>query len=108
MGKSIYKECFFKKQILRLTQFIYFFLVVEFHLVKTIYQIVSKELLYHSKEHDKLRVLLLGPTGISTVNIGGTTIHSGFGIKPGFKLLDLSNKMKLSLRNKSCEVKIVL
>ena len=59
------------------------------HLVKTIYQVVSKELRYGSKETDKPRVLLLGPTGISAVTIGGTN-HSGLGIKPGVKLLGLS------------------
>ena len=77
-------------------------------MVKTIYQVVSKELLYHFKEPDKPRVLLLGPTGISAVNIGGTTIHCGFGIKPGVKLLGLSDKIKASLRNKLSEVKMVI
>ena len=78
------------------------------HLVKTIYQVVSTELLYHSKEPDKPRVLLLGPTGISAVNTGKTTIHSGLGIKPGVRLLDLSDKVKASLRNKLSEVKMVI
>ena len=76
------------------------------HSVKTIYEVVSTELLYHSKEPDKPCVLLLGPTGVSAVNIGGTTIHSGLGIKPGVTLLDLSDKMKTSLRNKLSEVKM--
>ena len=49
-------------------------------------------------------VLLLVPTDISAVNIG-TTIHSVLGIKPGVKLLGLSDKMKASLRNKLSEVK---
>ena len=78
------------------------------HLVKTIYQVVSKELLYHFKEPDKPRVLLLGPTGISAVNICVTTIHCGHGIKPGVKLLGLSDKIKASLRNKLSEVKMVI
>ena len=68
---------------------------------------MSKELRYGSKETDKPRVLLLGPTGISAVNIGGT-IHSGLGIKPGVKLLGLSDKMKSRLRNKLSEVKMVI
>ena len=72
------------------------------HLVKTIYQVVSKELLYHSKEPDQPLVLLLSPAGISAVNIGGTSIHSGLGIKPGAKLLSLSDRMKASLRNELC------
>ena len=44
------------------------------HLVKAIYNAISKTLLYHSKEPEKPRVLMLGPTGISAVNIGRTTI----------------------------------
>ena len=44
------------------------------HLVKPIYNAISKTLLYHSKDPEKPRVLMLGPTGISAVNIGRTTI----------------------------------
>ena len=55
---------------------------VKSHLVKTIYNAKSKSLLYHCRESDKPRVLLLGPSGILAVNIAGTTIHSGLGIKP--------------------------
>ena len=76
------------------------------HLVKAIYQVVSKELLYHSKGPGKPCALLLDPADISAVNIGGTTIHSGLGIKPELKLLGLSNKMKTSLRRKLSGVKI--
>ena len=57
------------------------------HLVKTIYQAISKELLCHSKEPDKPRVFLLVPTGISAVNISRTRIHSRLGIKPGANYL---------------------
>ena len=78
------------------------------HLIKTIYQVVSKELLYHSNEPDKPRVLFLGPPGLSAVKIGGTTIHSGLGIKPGVKLLGLKDKMKASLGNKLSEVKMII
>ena len=53
------------------------------NLVKVIYNAISKTLLYHCKDTEKPKVLLLGPTGISAVNIGGTTIHSGLAIKPG-------------------------
>ena len=69
------------------------------HFIKTTYQAVSKELLYHGGDPDKARVLLLGPTGISAVNIGETTIHSALGIKPGIKLITLSDKAKAILRN---------
>ena len=78
------------------------------HLIKTIYQVVSTELFYHSEELNKPCVLFLGPTGKSAVDVAGTTIHSGLGIKPGAKLLGLSEKMKTSLRNKLSEVKMVI
>ena len=35
------------------------------HLVKVVYNATSKTLLYHSHDLEKLRVLMLGPTGIS-------------------------------------------
>ena len=39
------------------------------HLGKVIYKAISKTLLYHCKDPEKLKVLLFGPTGISRVNI---------------------------------------
>ena len=58
-----------------------------------------KKMLYHCKDPEKPRVLLLGPTGISTVNIGGNTINSGLVIKPRTKSLNLNDKSKAALRN---------
>ena len=76
--------------------------------MKVIYNAISKTLLYHCKDPEKPRILLLGPTGISVVNIGGTTIHSGLGIKPGIKLVGLNDKSKTALRNKLSEVKFLI
>ena len=56
------------------------------------------------KDPEKPRSLLLGPTRISTVNIGGSTIHVGLGIEPGTKLLGLNVKSKAALRNRLSEV----
>ena len=53
------------------------------HLVKVIYNAITKTLFYHCKEPEKPRVLLLGPTKISTANKGGTIIHSILRIKRG-------------------------
>ena len=78
------------------------------HLIKTIDQAVSKELLYHGVDPDKTSVLLLGPTGILAVNIGGTTIHSALGIKRGIKLMALSDKAKATLRNKLSQVEMLI
>ena len=76
--------------------------------MKVIYNAISKILLYHCKDPEKPRVPLPGPTGISAVNIGGTTIHSSIGIKPGIKLLALNDKSKAALRNKLSEVKFFI
>ena len=78
------------------------------HLVKVICNAISKTLLYHCKDHDKQRVPLLGHTGISAVNIGGTTIHSGLAIKPGTKLLGLNDKSKAALRNRLSKMKLLI
>ena len=87
-----------------LNQCTYFFQTVQgtgkSHLVKVIYNAVSKTLLYHCKDPENPRVLLLGPTRISVINVGGTTIHSGFGIKPETKLLGLNGKSKTALTNR--------
>ena len=65
------------------------------HLVKLIYNAISKTLLYHCKDPEKPRVLFLGPTGISAVNKGGTTIHSGLVIKPEQSYLVGMTNLKL-------------
>ena len=70
-----------------------------------IYNAILKTLLYHCKDTEKPRVFLLGPTRISAVNVGGTTIHTGIGIKPGAKLLGLNHKSKAALRNRLSELK---
>ena len=73
-----------------------------------IHNAISKSLLYHCKDPQKPRVLLIRPAEISTVNIGDTTIHSGLGIKPGIKLLVLNDKSKAALRNKLLEVEFLI
>ena len=78
------------------------------HLVKAIYNAISKALLYHCKDPEKPRVLLLGPTGISVVNIDGTTIHCGLAITPGTWLPGLNDKSKAALRNRLSEVKLLI
>ena len=65
--------------------------------MKVIYNAISKTLLYHCKDPEKPKFLLLGPTGTSVVNIGGATINSGLGIKPGTKQLGLNDKCKTFL-----------
>ena len=70
------------------------------HLVKLIDITISKTLFYHCKDPEKRSFILLGPTDISAVNIGGTIIHSGLGIKLGTNLLGLNDKSKAFLKNR--------
>ena len=77
------------------------------HLVKTIFHALSKLLLRKGADPDKPRVLLLAPTGVAAVNINGTTIHSGLGIR-GKLYAPLSDKMRASLRNKLSEIAAVI
>ena len=79
----------------------------KYHLVKAMTNPKSKTLLYNCKHPGKPRVLLLEPTGISALNIGGTTIHSCLAIKTGRTLLGLNVKSKASLRNRLSEVKLL-
>ena len=73
------------------------------HLLRTIYQAVTKTLIYNGGDPDKPRVLLLAPTGVAAVNIDGTTIHSGLGINSKGQFCPLNDKQKASLRNKLSE-----
>ena len=77
------------------------------HLVRVTYNVISKTLLYYCKDPEKLRVLLLEPKRISAVNIGGTIISTGLGIKPGIKLLGFNGKSIVALRNRLWEVKLL-
>ena len=60
---------------------------------------------------NKPKVLFLAPTGVSAVNIDGTTIHSALYISVGYfrrNFPGLSDKMKSSLRNKYSELKVLV
>ena len=50
---------------------------------------------------------MLAPTGVAAVNINGTTIHSGLGIRVKLYAA-LSDKMRASLRNKLSEITAVI
>ena len=65
-------------------------------------------MVYHCNDPEKPRVFLLGPTGISAVNIGRTTIHSGLAIKTETKVIGLYDKSKAALRNRLSEVKLLI
>ena len=78
------------------------------HLIKTIFQSVSKALQYHGSLPDKPRVLLLTPTGLTSINNNGITIHSALGIPCPGRLYPLDNNTLASLRNKFSNVQLII
>ena len=54
-------------------------------------------LLGYVREHTAKRLVVLAPTGVAALNVGGQTIHSFFGFKPD---ITLSKVRKLSAREK--------
>ena len=60
-------------------------------LVKVIYNTILETLIYHCKDLENPRVFFFSTTCISAVNIDGTTIHSGLGVR----LLALITNIKL-------------
>ena len=77
------------------------------HLVKCIYNCISKLLVYKSEEIEKPRVIKRGPTEISAVTISGTTAHSGLKI-PVNSFKSLTNKQRTLLRNKLMHVQLII
>ena len=51
-------------------------------------------LLDHFRKNSKKKVAVLAPTGVAAVNIEGETIHSFFGLKPGFEREEIAKIKK--------------
>ena len=77
------------------------------HLINCVYNFLAKVLLYKQKDIEKPRVIKLAPTGIASINIQGTTIHSGLCI-PINSYQGLSDKQRTSIRNKLQYVKLII
>ena len=69
---------------------------------------MSKHLLCHNRDPDKLRMLVLALTGVATVNFNCTTIHSGLNIRCHGKLYPLNDRNRSLLRNKYSEIQLVI
>ena len=76
--------------------------------MKVISHAISKTLLYHCKNFEKPRVLLLGPIGLSAANKAETTLHSGLAVKPGPTLLRLNDKSKAAVIFTLSEVRFLI
>jgi len=77
------------------------------HLINCIYNCLAKVLIYKKEDLEKPRVIKLAPTGIASINIQGTTIHSGLCI-PINSYQGLSDKQRTLLRNKLQHVKLII
>ena len=80
-------------------------------LMKVIYQADTKTIFSKNTTLDKPKILILGTTGVAAINVDGTTVHSALQIPVsnfGKNCPQLSDKMKSSLRNKLCEVKLII
>ncbi len=49
-------------------------------------------LLDHLRDTSTRRMIVLAPTGVAAINVRGDTIHSFFGLKPGFELEEARQK----------------
>ena len=61
------------------------------HLIKTIFMSIRKLLSFKGGDPEKPRILILAPTGVTAINIDGTTIHAALGINVGHKLYPLND-----------------
>ncbi|XP_066934413.1 uncharacterized protein [Clytia hemisphaerica] len=77
------------------------------HLIKCIYNCLSKVLAYKSDELEKPRIIKLAPTGIAAINISGTTVHTGLSIPVG-KFRNMADKQRTAIRNKLHHVKLII
>ena len=77
-------------------------------MIKTIYISLSKVLIYKGGELEQPRILLLARTGVTSINVNGTTIHSGLGVNVGGKLHPLNEQHRAALRNKLSEVRLIM
>ena len=80
-------------------------------LTKVLSQSLTKTFSYRNSGLEKPKVLLLAPTGVASINIDGTTIHTALQIPVGYfgkNLPSLNDKMRSMLRNKLSELSVVI
>ena len=69
---------------------------------------MTKKPFHHSNNPEKGQVILLGPAGISAVNINGTTTYFGSGITSHDKYNKVGHKQEAYPRNKLHELKALI
>ena len=80
------------------------------HAIKTIYQTAIKAFKQATSNPDLPSVLLMAPTGIASINIEGTTIHSALAIpkETGDNVPPMSDKKKTQMRLTLSELKLII
>lgn len=70
------------------------------YLIKTIYHTVTKTFRYAPTVLERPTVLFMAPTGVTAINIEGTTINSALAIpkNAGYKLPAMSDPEKTQMR----------
>ena len=76
-------------------------------LMKTICLSVTRLLQYHDSSPEIRRVLILASTGLASINVNSTTVHSLLGLPCRGKLFPLDSNILAALRNKYAEVILV-
>ena len=81
------------------------------HVIKSVYQTVIKTFKHGPLNSDVPVVLLLAPTGVAAVNIGGTVINSDLGIPKdvfGEHIGSLPHERLSTLRHKLSDLKLII
>ena len=80
------------------------------HVINTIYQTAIKTFRQTTNNPDLPTVLLMAPTGVSAIHIGGTTIHSALAIpkETGDNLPAMSDQKKTQMRLTLSELKLII
>ena len=60
--------------------------VGKLHLIKTMFMSITKLLSFKGGDPENPRILFWAPTGVATIDIDGTTIHTALGINVGHKM----------------------
>lgn len=80
------------------------------HVIKTIYQTAVKTFKQVTSNPDLPKVLLMAPTGVSAIHIGGTTIHTALAIpkETGDNVPPMSDQKKTQMRLTLSELKLII
>jgi ATP-dependent DNA helicase PIF1 len=65
-------------------------------------------LLNYFKKHTKKKAVILAPTGVAAINVGGQTIHSFFGFKPDVTLAAVTKKIRDNKKNLYKKVDVIV